>query len=103
MLVWQLIKTRYFNAEKQTKIFNVTGNQSVMKAEQNCRRHVQQTAQKIYGVQRNMNDFLEESCIIMAPKWQAIVALVLEDCFSCKATIDDFSAYSMRYQQNRVF
>lgn len=47
--------------------------------------------------------FLEESCIIVAPKWQAIFALVLEDCFSCKATIDDFSAYSTGYQQNRVF
>lgn len=97
MLVWQLIKSRYFNAEKQTKTFNVTGNQSVMKAEQNCRRLVQQTAQKNYGVQRNMNGFLKESCIVVAPKWQAIFALVLEDCFGCKATVGDFSAYSSRY------
>lgn len=79
MLVWQLIKTRYFNAEKQTKIFKVTENRSVVKAKQNCRSFVQGTAQKIYGVQRNTNDFLEENCIIVAPKWQVIVALVLGD------------------------
>lgn len=34
---------------------------------------------KIYGVQRITNYLLEESCIILAPKWQVIVVCVLGD------------------------
>lgn len=46
---------------------------------------------------------MEESCIIVAPKWQAIFAMVLEDCFSYKATIGDSLAYSIGYQQTIVY
>lgn len=46
MLMWQLIKTRCFNAEKWTKIFQVTENQKVVKAKQNCGRLVQGSSSK---------------------------------------------------------
>lgn len=74
-----------------------------MKAEQNCRRLVQQTAQKIYGVQRNMNDFWMKAVLLWFPNDKPLLPWCWKTFYSCKATIGDFSAYSTRYQQNEYF
>jgi len=72
-------------------------------AKQNCRGVVQGTTQKVVEYKGIRMISWRKAVLLRLPNDKSLLLWYWETCYSRKATIDDFSAYSTRYQRNRVF